>query len=181
MRADNQLEQIWQTYSITIDCLKIAKKTVESDELQLLTETHFAGSAVNESAAWLQDSQLASNDFVILNLWTVFERFVIEYIQDKGAKIREQRPSWFCEGLYEEFEKKSQWWTDEVLRIFEKRIRKDLIHDARDIRRYRNWVAHKNPKKPAPSVTPEFAYETLTKLVELIESLTPDNLNGLGK
>ena len=172
MRADNQLEQIWQTYRTIMDCLKIAKKTIKKGELQLLTETRFAGSASKQSAVWLQDSQIASSDFVILNLWVTFERIVIGYVQDKGTKIREQHPTWFSHSLYDKYENEvERWKIEDILDLFKEGIDGNLIGDAKNVRKYRNWIAHKNPKKPVIPVTPEFAYRILSELVKSIESL----------
>jgi hypothetical protein len=181
MKADSQLEQIWQTYRTTMDCLKVARETIKSGELQLLTETRFAGRAVTESTGWLQDSQTASEDFVILSLWVAFERVVIGYIQDKGSKIREQHPTWFSCGLYNKYENEVEWWRiDEVLDLFKGGINGDLIGQAKNIKKYRDWVAHRNPRKATPpSVTPDVAYRILSQLEKSIESLTSVNLKSL--
>jgi hypothetical protein len=181
MKADSQLEQIWLTYRTTMDSLKVAKKTIKSGELRLLTETRFAGRAVEESTAWLQDSQTASEDFVILSLWVAFERVVIGYIQDKGSKIREQYPTWFSRGLYDKYENEvERWKIDEVLDLFKSGINPALIGNAKNIKKYRDWVAHRNPGKATPAnVTPDFAYRILSELEESIESLTSDNLKAL--
>ena len=172
MKTDNQLDQIWQTYRTTMDCLKIAGKTIKSGKLQLLTETRFAGSSAKKSAVWLKDSQMASNDFVILNLWVAFERIVIGYAQDKGTKIREQPPAWFSLSLYDKYENEvERWKIEDILDLFKKGIDENLIGDAKNVKKYRNWIAHKNPKKPIAPVTPEFAYRILSELVKSIESL----------
>jgi predicted transcriptional regulator len=44
-----------------------------------------------------------------------------------------------------------------------------LIGSAKQILEYRNWVAHRNPKKRSPvRIVPNMAYDTLNEIIETL-------------
>ena len=65
MKSENPLEQIWQTYSITEDSIKIAKRVIDSDNQDLLRDTHFVGMSREEFDSWFRKNMDDSRDFLI--------------------------------------------------------------------------------------------------------------------
>jgi hypothetical protein len=64
------------------------------------------------------------------------------------------------------------WRAEHILDIFKKNIDGALIGDAKKIKKYRDWVAHRNPRKPPPEdVTPEFACRILSEILMRVEAL----------
>lgn len=59
------------------------------------------------------------------------------------------------------------WKIGEVLDLYKVLVPADLIGQAKQVKRYRDWVAHKNPKKPSPAkITAELAYEVLASVLQ---------------
>lgn len=48
----------------------------------------------------------------------------------------------------------------------------NLLGNAKQVKNYRDWVAHKNVKKGQPTnVSPQAAYRILTRILEKIEKI----------
>ncbi len=75
--------------------------------------------------------------------------------------------------LYGKFENDVEYWkSDDVLDLFSKDIDAQLIGDAKNIKKHRDWIAHRNPRRPSPgAVTPAFAYKILSEVLERISEL----------
>ncbi len=57
------------------------------------------------------------------------------------------------------------WKIDEILDVLKVIIDPDLIGQAKQIKKYRDWVAHRNIKKKSPpNVVPERAYSVLAEI-----------------
>lgn len=170
MESDNPLNPIWKVYEVTKDCLKVTQRTVNRSDECLLRETEFIGNSVQQSMEWITKSRSESDNFIIMSLWASFERTIISYLQEKGRKILEARPISFSHVLYNKFEKEVEYWRiEDVLNLFKQNIDSRLIGDAKNIKKHRDWIAHRNPNRRSPGkVTPIFAYRILSNILAQI-------------
>lgn len=166
MSVTNAIEDIWQTFQITMDALKVALRVVRRADLRLLRDTHFIDSVQPAIEVDIEICRRAVSDHAILSMWAIFERQIIAKIAAESRKILDNPPSPFNCALFQKVEDAIEYWrTEEVLDLIKPLVGGDLVGDAKQIKKYRDWMAHKNPKKPSPAnVTPEFAYRVLSEL-----------------
>jgi hypothetical protein len=94
------------------------------------------------------------DEIALLNLWIVFERFIIEYLSTRLRTPAIGEASQFTIRLIGKFEESIERWRfDEVLDLFKGWIDSDQIGRAKQICSYRNWIAHRNEKGPRPTIT----------------------------
>jgi hypothetical protein len=171
MKSDTLLDfdSMWQTYQVTCDCLKVAQRSVSKDR-RLLSKTQLITMSEEQSGEWISKSRSDSDDYIILSLWAVFERIMIGYLQEQGKKILDDPPSNFNKKVYDKIEFEiERWRITDILDIFKGPIDSHLIGRVKQIKEYRDWIAHRNMKKGTPSnVPPQTAYKILSEmLVEL--------------
>lgn len=166
------LDHIWQTYQVTRDCLKVAQRSVSKKDLRLLNKTKFISMSEEQAEDWISKSRNDSDDFIILSLWAVFERIMIGYLQEQGKKILDNPPSNFNKKVYDKIEFEIEYWRmDDILDIFKGPIDSHLIGNVKQIKAYRDWIAHRNIKKGAPSnVLPQTAYKVLSEIIIALEN-----------
>lgn len=171
MSSANILDPIWESYLTTVDCLKVASRSIEKNQLHLMNKTRFVGSAIDEAKAMILDSRVNADDFVIVSLWAIFERKLLEYLQVEGSKILQRTPTTFNTQVYQKVENEMEYWkSDDVLDLFKSVVNSDLIGNAKQVKKYRDWIAHKNPKKGRPSnVPPQTAYRILSDIISVVE------------
>jgi hypothetical protein len=95
MNSANILGPIWESYLTTVDCLKVASRSIEKNELHLMNRTKFVGSAIDDAKVMISDSRANADDFVIVSLWAIFERKLLEYLQVEGQKLLQRTPTTF--------------------------------------------------------------------------------------
>ncbi len=171
MSSPNILEPIWESYLTTVDCLKVASRSIEKNELHLMSNTKFVGSAVDEAKVMIRDSRTSADDLVIVSLWAIFERKLLEYVQVEGRKFLGVTPTSFNTQVYQKVESEMEYWkSDDVLDLFKAVVSSDLIGNAKQVKKYRDWIAHKNPRKGPPSnVPPQTAYRILSDIISTVE------------
>ena len=102
----------------------------------------------------------------------MFERKLLEYLQVEGRKLLKEPPTIFNTRVHQKVEKEMEYWkSDDVLDLYKSVVNADLIGNAKQVKRYRDWIAHKNPKKGPPSnVPPQTAYRILTEILSVVGS-----------
>lgn len=53
MSSPNILEPIWESYRTTVDCLKVAARSIEKSEFHLMSNTKFVGSPLCQDSCRL--------------------------------------------------------------------------------------------------------------------------------
>jgi hypothetical protein len=171
MKATEQLETIWQTYQITNDCLKIAKRSIHNNQLSLLKGTGFITATIDEAEHSISNSRTHADAYVILSLWAAFERLLLSYLLIESQKIVSINANALTQKIYQKINDNLEYWRiDEVLDIFKVVISADIIGQAKQIKEYRDWLAHRNPKKyPKHNVSPKMAYKILLTIAQQLE------------
>jgi len=171
MKSANILDPVWESYQTMTDCLKVASKNIEKNELHLMDRTGFVSRSVDEAKVMIKDSRDNADDFVIVSLWAVFERKILEYLQIEGRKILQKAPTVFNTQVHSKIENEMEYWKiDDILDLFKAFVDPNLIGNAKQVKKYRDWIAHRNPKKGPPSnVPPQTAYKILSDIISEIE------------
>lgn len=168
MSSENPLDRIWESYKITSDCLKIAQRSVSKNEKSLLKGTVFLNSlSKDEPVLWIEKSRTDADDYVILSLWAAFERVILEYVQKEGGKVLDTTPSDFNKKFHQKIEQEIEYWRiDDILDMLKVIIDSTLIGNAKQVKQYRDWVAHRNVNKGSPpNVPPQNAYQILSEIL----------------
>jgi hypothetical protein len=171
MKATEVLKTIWHTYQVTQDCLKIAGRSIEAQNLSVLKNTEFITSTAAQARQAIQESRDNADDYVILSLWVAFERILFDCLRYESERILSHQQSGLTLRVHQKIASDLGYWKiDDVLEIFKVVIDPQIIGQARQIKRYRDWIAHKNPKKPMPQVVePKIAYRVLLEIIHLLE------------
>lgn len=178
MKTSDSLEDIWNTYQVTLNCLKITERSVKASDLNLLKRTSFATATIDSAKLDIQESRKHIDDYLILSLWAVFERNLFDCAVRESQRILNNNPTSFTQEIQKKIERELEYWrVDDVLDIFKvmignsQLIDSQLIGQAKQIKCYRDWIAHKNPKKPPlVNVVPQTAYRILQKITRILET-----------
>ncbi len=170
----NPLNLIWEAYETSQGCFKIAEKSFKhADKEKLVVKTCLGLKTENQAQNLIQQSRATAKDLFVLALWATFERFLRSYLQIKAEKLRTIQPPTLASSFYQQLYRELEFWKpDDMLDLLKSILpNSNLIGQAKQILEYRDWIAHgKNPDKcPSATITPTFAYETLSEIVQLIQ------------
>jgi len=85
---------------------------------------------------------------VILSLWASFERTLLSYVQNESNRILAEPTTDFTYSVHQKIDNEIEYWrVDDILNIFKTIISPDLIGQAKQVKKYRDWIAHRNIKK----------------------------------
>jgi len=173
MNSDTPLDTIWESYQVMRDCLKIVQRSLIKKDMYLLSKTAFLTNSEEQAMEQIKKGRCDANDYVILSLWAAFERIIIEHLQIEGRKVLTYPPSEFNQRVYHKISSEIEYWKiEDILTIFKAVIDSDLIGQAKQIKKYRDWVAHRNINKPAPpNISPENTYSILSSIVEQLKRI----------
>lgn len=147
-------------------------RVVKRKDISVLDKTNFIGAPVEEVAGRISSSTEHADDYVILALWTLFERYLFLHLQKESKRILQVSTTRFTQETQQKIENELEYWRiDEVLDLFKTVIDSNLIGQAKQVKQYRDWVAHRNPKKPPKAnVPPQTAYVVLSTIVQQLET-----------
>lgn len=181
MTSANPLQAIWQQHGIMQDCVEIAERAIRRTDVPLLIDTGFVGEPFSDTRKRIIESRTNADDLVIVALWAAFERYLLVFLQEKGRNLLDARPTSLADRLYAKYEREVEYWKiEDILDIFKGDIDAVLLGDAKNIKKHRDWVAHRNPNRPSPGkVGPDFAYRVLSEILEQVEALETRTNNSL--
>lgn len=170
MPSDNPLEPIFDAYEVSLDCFKVARRSIDARDDRLIAKTQFFGATPDEAETALTDGRTQLVDSAVLSLWSAFERFVIEQVQGRRTSFDSDYPPGFARLLATKFEYEVERWRfAEILDLFKSEIGVDLLGQVKQIKQYRDWVAHRNPKSRTPTKTdPETTFDVLSRVIHEI-------------
>ncbi len=173
MSSSDALVEIWGVYQISLDSLYVASQSVETkeDSLGLLKNTLFMQISDEEALRRIDSGKSGIDDYLVLSLWTVFERQLYEYLQQESGRLAERGASSFSSSFRKKLEREIEYWRiDDILDdIFGAVLEKELIGSVKQIKKYRDWLVHRNPKKAFPgNITPQRAYDTLSDVLSCL-------------
>ena len=181
MSSVDLLHPIWESYRLLKDSSVVTKRALnrewESSEEQksFFDGTDFLSDTKSEASESVDKSLQSIEDLMILSLYATFERYIIECLQEKGGSIRRERPEWLSDKLYLRFENSIEKGSlDEVFSWFKNAqvIDSELCEDLKKTKMYRDWIAHRNPKrKPQEISDPATVYSILSTAIEKIDSV----------
>jgi len=194
MNLSNPLPAAWKAILCANEAFKITRRVLvrmpghSNEECQkalhifqqsLRKETLYQG---NDALMLLEDEKTAPSiemreieGLFILYLWATFERFLRDYLQEKGFVLKQYvQPSSLADALYKHFKKNVERWEPKDIldflkeSVFNTPTLKPMIEHAKNIYSYRNWVAHANPNKKTSRRNLETTFHTLNDIIEIL-------------
>lgn len=176
MSEPNIFDEIWDSYQVTLDCLKIAERSIKNsndkDGRVLLKGTKFIELTDTKAKEKIDSSRKNVDDYVIFRLWIAFERSLFAFCINESKKLLNGTASDFTGNFQAEIANKIEYWrVDDVLDLFKPIIDAESLSQAKQVKKYRDWLAHKNENKPMPAnILPQNAYRILSVIVEQLDS-----------
>ena len=172
MSPEDSLESVWQVYETTRDCFKVTQRAVRRNDVASLGNTQFVGASAGTAQDLIMSSREDFENFAVVSLWVVFERHIIAVLQSKLAVLLAAEPRSLSKELHGYTEKQAEYWKfDDVLDILKTIVTPDLIVHAKKIKKYRDWVVHRNPRKGSPDKTDaRTAHAVFQRIIESIRN-----------
>ena len=172
----NPLDAIWRAYGITLDSYGVVRRSLSlaaPERAVVLQGGQFAVAANDQEILDALDAaQEELDDQAVMFLYATFEATLRDHIAAQApllATAAQPGP---------QFGSNLQMWLieicketrmDKVIDLFEPWAGATGITQAGSIRKYRHWLAH-GKRGPIPtSVTPQFAYNSLTAFLQLCQ------------
>jgi hypothetical protein len=170
--GSNPLNPVLMAYEVSTDCFEIAERAIKKQQTALFA--NFTWPTQPNAQQDLNQARQEMNDLFVLALWASFERFVITYLQNKGAILQRLEPNALAMSVYDYFKVEVEYWKpDEILELIKgiPSINKHVIGQARTILRYRNWVAHGKDvqkKPPVKAMAPTYTHQILGDIINVL-------------
>ncbi|NDU91665.1 MAG: hypothetical protein G3I10_03515 [Ferrovum sp.] len=170
----NLLDPAWNAYLAIGDCIRIARRTLRNGGITTHSRLDVLLISPPTPEERVSDAADKANDYVIFAMWAEFERFLIEFISSKTDCIKTGTPTGLTADIRDHVYVSIEYSRiDELLDILKTLIDPDVVGQLKQIKQYRDWLAHKNPSKGTPSKTdPKTAYALLSATIEQIRSAT---------
>jgi hypothetical protein len=85
------LDSTKKAYQVSTECFKIAQEVIRQQQANLFTLSSWPTQPNAQQD--IDQARQETNDLFVLALWAAFERFVITYLQNKGAILQHLVPN----------------------------------------------------------------------------------------
>ncbi len=168
----NPLDPIWAAHQTARAALKVVRRCVKVEEIdraKTFSNTLFRDLTDAQCIDSLDDAVTEVNDSAVLLMYATFEARLRDHIAKQAhhlQAVQEPNPD-FGVALAASFSEYSdRTRMDDLAELFLSAVGGDLLAQVGNIRTYRHWLAHGRRGDQPPSVTPGFAYKTLTAFLQ---------------
>jgi hypothetical protein len=171
-KASDALDRVMAEYRLNRDVLKIAGRAANAGEKRLLTSTGFYARPEEEVRGELKGMGERLDHITVLNLWVIFERYVLDHVGSQARLLSAAAPAGFATNLESKVRSEMEYWRfDDVLKLFAGWLDPDVLGQAKQIKDYRDWLAHRNESNVPPIIAqPASVRSVLGALMDAIES-----------
>ncbi|WP_150660037.1 hypothetical protein [Pandoraea sputorum] len=158
------------------ETLNVAKRAAQRRNARPVGRTELGASKPNDATTALEGAEQQARELAVFALFVAFERYVVEHLQTAHERLTSGYPSAYSRRLAEKFKSEVAYWRfDEVLDLFKPDVGTEKIGRVKQIKKYRDWIAHRNTRKEAPlHTTPDATYILLSDVAEKIGAIHND-------
>lgn len=172
MNQHKTFESVYDDFQKLKDAIKITKRALKRNHNRIVKNTTFA---VNQNDD-LPILERHVEDWFYITAWAFFERRVIEFFHHKMDLLQSAQPESFGIKLQEkacdEVERWNKYMLLDLLKTF---IDSDAIGMMKQLAKYRDWLAHRNPEKTEPP--PSSPLDIYEKMRFIVDELNKHTLN----
>jgi hypothetical protein len=170
MNFENPLEPIYESFKVANNCFDGAAHMVKSHHKEFIDGISNEIAPTDDLITVVEDAKKQSAELAILALFATFERYVIDYLQTANRLLSVGHPKQYSTRLAEKFANEVEYWRfSEVLDLFKGEIDSSLIGQVKQVKQYRDWIAHRNPRaRLSAAFEPEAAFDILAEMIEQI-------------
>jgi hypothetical protein len=176
--AVEAIERVNKTWILTQEALSIVRREIYSQNKQakiascILTSTVFEEHSLHQAEIDITECKQAAEDYAILSMWAIFERHLIIRLEYECEKMQVIPPTAFNQRVFEKMTSTIEYWRiDDAIDLIKPLVGGDLAGQAKSIKKYRDWVAHRNPRKPTPAkIDPQTTREILKIIAAAIDN-----------
>ncbi|MFW5836641.1 MAG: hypothetical protein ACOCVM_01435 [Desulfovibrionaceae bacterium] len=178
MNPDEVLSEIHSAYRSAKDSLKIAdrvqRRVLQGEELgSLIRGTSLPGEKSEVAADKLTRARQEIDDLFIVAIWAAFESALRTFFQSKCVCLKKLAPQDISKNLEEHVIKEIEYWKmDEVLDLLKSNgfIDPMVIGNAKQVKHYRDWIAHGKRKDAPTQAAPDTAYRLLSEILTILDN-----------
>ena len=150
-KPSRALDEIIDAYHLECDLLTIARRAVDRGHVTILSGTGFIARSVDAGRADVRRLRARLDDVTVMALWVVFERHVLTHVMSQ-VRVGSATTT-FDTSLEDHIAEKLEYSRfDELLDLYKSEIDARDVGDVKNVKKYRDWVAHRNPKRAPPAV-----------------------------
>jgi hypothetical protein len=170
MNFNNPLDPIYQAFSVANNCIDVVANMITNRHKEVIDSIASWPSRADDLNIVVENAKRQTAELAILALFATFERYVIDYLQTANRLLSVGHPKQYSTRLAEKFANEVEYWRfSEVLDLFKGEIDSSLIGQVKQVKQYRDWIAHRNPRaRLSAAFEPEAAFDILAEMIEQI-------------
>ena len=172
MPSERPLERVWTAYLITKDALQLSQRASVQRQRHLFEDLEVLESAPGAAESALSAARERADEFVILAMWVEFERSLIEFLEARTQSVRTISPRLLWRRLGDHVTQGVEYWkSDDRLDILKGFVNPERVGQAKEVGKFRDWIAHKNPRRrPTKKVEPVDTYQLLSAILAVLDA-----------
>jgi len=169
-KASQVLDDILARYLLELDLLKVAKQAILQSAFAVLSKTSFIGRSKTAAEADVRLLRDRLDEMTVVEIWIEFERFIVRHVFGTVTIASAAAPISFTTKLSDRIEREIEFARfDELLDLYKGWLDPNHVGLIKQIKDYRDWISHRNPKKTKPAVIePITAHKLLSTAMDAL-------------
>lgn len=144
------------------DSLKVTKRVLNKKISNIFGKTIFEKQKPKTINTLTESATNELDDLVVLSLFASFERQLRKEIITKSLILEKIDPTKLGKKISSQVSKEIEYWKiDEIIDLFNPVVDSYICGQLKEIKRYRDWLAHGKMRKKSVSADPKTTFETI--------------------
>jgi hypothetical protein len=164
------LDAVWQWFEYARDSIDFTAAQVTKRPRESFGPLVFAQAEPGPGPLdnlWRARTELS--DLTVLALFAVFEQALLDHLILTGQKVRQGLASGIQDALVSRaFEGLDRWPLGDILDVYKVVLDPALVGMVKQVKDYRDWVAHGKKEAPSARIDPKSAHERLSTFLSAL-------------
>lgn len=154
-----------RAYALERDVIKVLRRVIRNNDVASMRGTAFIARPVKDVEGEVQRFENRLDESAVRALWSTFERHIIDHAVASIGVHGDSGP--FAVSLRDYLTRQVEYARfDDLLDVYKKVVDSNLIGRAKQIKDYRDWIVHRNPRKIVPSTDSRSARDVLGAIID---------------
>jgi hypothetical protein len=172
-----ELEDIQLDYELQKTTLKLLetefKKAQKGNQVsKQILNSEFSNETLPALQTRMESVKQRIDDSAIFSMWVVFERTLVEYIIKiivLPSSVGTTASTDIQNAVSEKIRKEVDWWkVEDKLDLVKPLLTSNVVGKLKQIKKYRDWIAHRSSTSAPSKTNPNDIYRTLKDIIPLI-------------
>jgi len=163
------LDAVWEWYEVACDSMRFAAHRIRTQPEEVSAWPALSPMDTDVAVEKLRKTQAELDDLTVLALFAVFEQALLDRLAAASKTLQQTVVTAIEKSLAAAaLGNLDRWPLDDILNVCKAEVDPEVVGLVKQVKAYRDWVAHGKKRKPSARIVPREAHDRLSEFLRAL-------------